>query len=144
MFVCTFRNYFTLNKIAKFSETLLILAVLENLNFVHKSNIRKEVWKMHSSLNFQIWNHVRAACKQFYLGPFLYFCSLRKKTDIFLKNWHIYPRWKEMPNLQPRGAFVKVKIEKKHKCGTKFEQVSQNTSSSLLALTFTLPYTYHV
>ena len=97
MILCTFRNYFTLNKIAKFSETLLILAVLENLNFVHKSNIRKEVWKMHSSLNFQIWNHVRAACKQFYLGPFLYFCSLRKKTDIFLKNWHIYPRWKEMP-----------------------------------------------
>ena len=66
MIPCTFRNYFTLNKIAKFSETLLILAVLENLNFVHNSNIRKEVWKMHSSLNFQIWNHVRAACKQFY------------------------------------------------------------------------------
>ena len=50
---------------------------------------------------------------------------------------------KRNANLQPRGAFVKVKMEK-NKCGTKFEQGSQNTSSSLLALTFTLPYTYHV
>ena len=142
MTVCTFRNYFTLNKIAKFSETLLILAVLENLNFVHKSNIRKEVWKMHSSLNFQIWNHVRAACKQFYLSPFLYFRSLRKKTDIFLENWHIYPRWKEMPICNLEVLLSKWKWKKK--CGTKFEQGSQNTSSSLLALTFTLPYTYHL
>ena len=46
---------------------------------------------------------------------------------------------KRNANLQPRGAFVKVKMEK-NKCGTKFEQGSQNTSSSLLALTFTLPY----
>ena len=44
-----------------------------------------------------------------------------------------------MPNLQPRGAFVKVKMEI-HICGTKFEQGSQNTSFSHLELTFTLPY----
>ena len=44
-----------------------------------------------------------------------------------------------MPNLQPGGALVKVKMEM-NKCGTKFEQGSQNTSFSLLELTFTLPY----
>ena len=77
MIVCTFRNYFTLDNIAKLSETLLILAVLEKLNFVRKSNIRKEEWKMHSSLNFQIWNRVRAACKQFFFRPTYFF-----KTDI--------------------------------------------------------------
>ena len=43
MIVGTFQNYFTLDKIAKFSEALLFLAVLENLNFVSKSNIEIEI-----------------------------------------------------------------------------------------------------
>ena len=111
MIVDTFQNYFTLDKIAKFSEALLFLAVLENLNSLSKSNIKIEIWKVWNrnysyigilSVLFKIISHLTklqnslklwCSCRSWKLE----LCTQKQHKERIMKNAQLL----ELSNMKP-------------------------------------------